>query len=390
MIRVGFVVNDGGDGWIGGANYMRNLLAALLKFSTMQPVVITGGALPEYITKEFNNVEKISSKIVDPNGNINLIRKVIYRLSGRDVMMERLLTRHDVDVLSHFSPLGKNSIRPSIGWIADFQHIRLPNFFSEEERNWRDKSIARSADASTAVIVSSEDAKRDFLGFRPSVAKKIRVLRFVSDVGGFEQGGEPMEYLLRRYGIDGPYLHVPNQFWAHKNHAVIIDALGVARSRGRNITVVATGNMKDRRNPRHIEMLIQRTREAGCIENFKMLGIVPYADLAALMKYSVGVINPSYFEGWSTTVEEAKSLGKTVILSDIPVHREQAPEHATYFDPDSPADLCDRMLHVLDTYSPDLDRERMKKAKLELPGRLKAFARSFEEIVLELVKTEPS
>lgn len=389
MIRVGFVVNDGGEGWLGGANYMRNLLAAVLKSSTMQPVVITGGTLPGYISKEFD-IERILSKIVDPNGNINILRKAVYRLSGRDIMMERLLTRHDVDILSHFSPLGRNSTKPSIGWIPDFQHIRLPNFFPPEERNWRDKSFARTADASTAVIVSSEDAKRDFLAFRPSAAKKIRVLRFVSDVGGFEQGGEPKENLLRRYGIDGAYFHVPNQFWAHKNHAVIIEALDVARSRGRHITVIATGNLKDRRNPRHIEMLIQRTREAGCTENFKMLGIVPYADLAALMKYSVGVINPSYFEGWSTTVEEAKSLGKTVILSDIPVHREQAPEHATYFDPDSPSDLCDRMLHVLDTYSPDRDRERMKKAKLELPGRLNAFARSFEEIVLELVKTEPS
>lgn len=385
MTRVGFVLNDGGEGWIGGANYMRNLLAAVLKFSTMQPVVITGGALPGYITNEFNNVEKISSKIVDPNGKLNLLRKVIYRLSGRDLMMERLLTHHDVDILSHFSPLGRNSTKPSIGWIADFQHIRLPNFFSAEERRWRDKSFARSADASTAVIVSSEDAKRDFLAFRPSAAKKVRVMRFVSDVGGFEHGEDPMEDLLRRYGIDGPYFHVPNQFWAHKNHAVIIDALSVARSRGRNITVVATGNLKDRRNPGHIEMLIQRTVEAGCVANFKMLGIVPYADLAVLMKHSVGIINPSYFEGWSTTVEEAKSLGKMAILSDIPVHREQAPEHAAYFNPDSPTDLCERMVHVLDTYSPDLDRERMKKAKLELPGRLRAFALSFEEIVLEFV-----
>lgn len=33
-------------------------------------------------------------------------------------------------------------------------------------------------------------------------------------------------------------------------------------------------------------------------------------------------VNPSFYEGWSTTVEEAKSIGVPLLLSDIPVHRE--------------------------------------------------------------------
>lgn len=384
MIRVGFVINDAGDSWIGGANYTRNLIGAVLRSRTIQPVIITGGRLPKYVG-DFSDIEIVESKLADHKSKLYLARKVIYRIFRRDVLMERLLCRHNISILSHSGPLGKNSSKPSVGWIPDFQHVRMPNFFSAKEREWRDRSYARSADASTTVIVSSEDAKKDLLAFRPSVAGKVRVLRFVSDAGGFAGEGEPKEGLLGRYGIDAPYLHLPNQFWAHKNHAVVIDALGVARSRGRTITVVATGNTQDRRNPGHTGTLMQRARDAGCAVNFKVLGIVPYEDLAALMKYSAGVINPSYFEGWSTTVEEAKSLGKTLILSDIPVHREQAPEYGVYFDPDSPADLCDRMLNVLDTYSSDVDNERMRKARADLPGRMHAFAQSFEEIVSELL-----
>lgn len=44
-----------------------------------------------------------------------------------------------------------------------------------------------------------------------------------------------------------------------------------------------------------------------------------------LMKHAIAIINPSLFEGGSTTVEEAKSLLKVIILSGIPVHREQNP-----------------------------------------------------------------
>jgi len=49
------------------------------------------------------------------------------------------------------------------------------------------------------------------------------------------------------------------------------------------------------------------------------------------MRHCVCLINPSLFEGWSTTVEEAKALGKHIILSDIPVHREQNPPRSDYF-----------------------------------------------------------
>lgn len=47
-----------------------------------------------------------------------------------------------------------------------------------------------------------------------------------------------------------------------------------------------------------------------------MLGLVPRSDVIALMRYSISLINPSFFEGWSTTVEEAKSMGKQIILSE--------------------------------------------------------------------------
>lgn len=58
---------------------------------------------------------------------------------------------------------------------------------------------------------------------------------------------------------------------------------------------------------------------------------------------SLGYINPSFFEGWSTTVEEAKYRGKPILLSDLKVHREQAPAKSVFFDPNDPEDLAKKM-----------------------------------------------
>jgi len=49
------------------------------------------------------------------------------------------------------------------------------------------------------------------------------------------------------------------------------------------------------------------------------------------------------FEGWSTTVEEARAMGAPMVLSDLDVHREQMGEQATYFDRYSAQSLADAL-----------------------------------------------
>ena len=82
---------------------------------------------------------------------------------------------------------------------------------------------------------------------------------------------------------------------------------------------------------------------------------------------SLGYINPSFFEGWSTTVEEAKYRGKPILLSDLKVHREQAPAKGVFFDPNDPEDLAKKMWDLWQqaTLNEDVDvLERRNEAAL--------------------------
>src|SRR5690606_17136877 len=127
-----------------------------------------------------------------------------------------------------------------------------------------------------------------------------------------------------RYGLPPTYFFLPNQFWSHKNHATVIEALALLKARGRAVTVAASGNPVDPRDPAHFERLTARAAALGVDDLFRPLGLIPYADIALLMRGSAALINPSLFEGWSTTVEEAKATGTPMILSSLDVHREQA------------------------------------------------------------------
>jgi glycosyltransferase involved in cell wall biosynthesis len=107
--------------------------------------------------------------------------------------------------------------------------------------------------------------------------------------------------------------------------------------------------------------------------------MIPYADIAPLMRASVALLNPSTFEGWSTTVEEAKASGVPMLLSDLDVHREQAGEGAEYFDRFSAESLA----NALAKFHP-LDAEgrfaRGVAARQDAQARVTRFAREFVSV----------
>jgi glycosyltransferase involved in cell wall biosynthesis len=211
--------------------------------------------------------------------------------------------------------------------------------------------------------------------------KKSRVLQFVAQPRAADATDQGT--LRERYGITGEYFHVPNQFWAHKNHQLLLDALAILKTSGDQALVISTGATRDYRQPRYFDELMARAEMLGVDDSLRTLGVIPYDDLAGLMLNSLALINPSRSEGWSTSVEEAKSLGKRVILSDLPVHREQAPPDAVYIDPDNAASLADAMRVVRTTFDPAADRERRARALRELPARVRAFGEAYQDIVLE-------
>ena len=108
--------------------------------------------------------------------------------------------------------------------------------------------------------------------------------------------------------------------------------------------------------------------------------MIAYEDLAPLMMASDALLNPSGFEGWSTTVEEARALGVPMVLSDLDVHREQGADQATYFDRTSAQALA----QTLSNYVPLDDEKRDALAAQAVPladARVSEFARAFVALV---------
>jgi glycosyltransferase involved in cell wall biosynthesis len=184
-----------------------------------------------------------------------------------------------------------------------------------------------------------------------------------------------------RYELAMPYFYLPNQFWRHKNHAVMIEALRILRDQNVSAMVVASGASTDPRHPRLFEELVEQVRRQGLAGVFRFLRFIPRADVYALMRGSIAVVNPSLFEGWSTTVEEAKAIGVPLVLSDIPVHREQTAGAADYFDPQSPQDAAAALARAVDSSGDTAGVPPRADARMANAERLGRYARCVEDLI---------
>lgn len=251
-----------------------------------------------------------------------------------------------------------------VGWIADFQHFRMPEFFSQTEISARDAHFGDIIARCDRVLLSSRDSERDCIRFSPAALGKTRVHPFPS---GLIFQPTPTTNIVAKYHLPEKYALVANQFWAHKNHLTVIEAARQIAERGLHLPIVLTGLPADYRDPSNslISKVLQGIAAGGLRASVIPLGQVPYPDLVALLRSAALIIQPSRFEGWSTTVQDAKALGRPVACSSIAVHREQAPEAIGFFRPTEAGELAALLEREWPRLSagPDLETERIALAR---------------------------
>ncbi|MEQ1531738.1 MAG: glycosyltransferase family 1 protein, partial [Methylococcales bacterium] len=335
-MRVAFTL-IGGAGWTGGVNYLENLLSAISEQPAckLSPVLFAGTdtdprvlvRLAPYLTEP-----PILSSVWNNDKLMRMARIACGFGLQRDYFAEREFNRANIDVVfQHAAWYGCRFGIPTLAWIADFQHRRLPMMFSRVNYYWRDIGYWALSHCATRLMVSSQDAKHDCETFYPKSIGRVNAVPFAVKMGAGISLTE-LQQIRSLYDLPEKFYFLPNQFWRHKNHLNVIDALNTLKQSDSDIIIVSSGNPKDGRNPEHPRRVLDLIKSYGLEKQFIFLGLIPFEHILPLMRLAAAVLNPSFFEGWSTTVEEAKAVGAPMLLSDLPIHREQAEGRAVFFD----------------------------------------------------------
>jgi glycosyltransferase involved in cell wall biosynthesis len=259
----------------------------------------------------------------------------------KNVFIDGIINQYSLDVIfpMHDFPTRSRTKVKLVSWWADLQHKHYPEFFSKQQilaRNLRVTRILRNCDD---LVVSSQDVLDDFSRFY-KVRKdlNIHIFHFVSVIDNLEN--IKIEEINVKYKLPDKYFLVSNQFHKHKNHKVVLESLVSLKAHGLKIHMAFTGKLPGDAHSPYLSELRRIIKNNNLEDQVTFLGVIPRNDQLQIMRYSQAVIQPSLFEGWSTVIEDAKSLQVPVIASNLNVNIEQLGKDGIFFNPQNQEELA--------------------------------------------------
>jgi glycosyltransferase involved in cell wall biosynthesis len=360
--------------WMGGIIYIINLVKTLDFLDDEEKPEIYLFYRPD-LKKFLSDFNYPYIKFIEWSFPSIIRGNIMSLLSGKNLFIAKILHDYSLDTIfpMHDFPVKTKTNVKLISWWADLQEKYYPEFFSPVQR-WgrsvRTRLIIRNC---SNLVVSSQAVMDDFKRFyKLNDGLKINIFHFVSVI---DNAGDAMINDLRgKYGLPEKYFLVSNQFHKHKNHKVLLLALAKLKEMGIQVHIAFTGKFPAAQDSPYLTELHKIIKENDLDNNVTMLGIISRSDQLQIMRHSQAVLQPSLFEGWSTVIEDAKSLQVPVVASNLKVNIEQLGKDGVYFDPHNPDEIADILKNypgrnLIDIFYEDY-LTRIKKAAVELKDTL--------------------
>ena len=385
MIKLAFIINFNEHKWNGGFTVIINLIKAILKdkkhLKKLHLCLIVPNKKFIKDSDLLDRIEIIEDKeITNPIFLKRIIDKIFLILIGKTFFLEKKLTSHQINIISHTNfCTGNKSLVSSILWIPDFQFFYFKKYFSYKYKILKMINLLIYSKHADKILLSSQSARKDL--------KKICLPAYkISIVNSFCFEKPKGKSMLTKGKIKGKYklprkfFYLPNQYWVHKNHIVVLKALSTLIKEHNQITIVSTGLNYDYRFPDYFDYILKFIVENNLKKNYIYLGFVPSFVTEYLMRKCLAIINPSKFEGWNTSVEQAKATNKKIILSNIAAHKEQKPLGGSYFEVDNYLQLA----QIIKNIWYNKKNLSLNKQSSKINKKFKIYGQKFTKIVFNI------
>ena len=143
------------------------------------------------------------------------------------------------------------------------------------------------------------------------------------------------------------YLFYPAQFWPHKNHLRIIQALGLIKKKSKlDIPIIFCGSCSGQVKEKTFSELMTESQKLSIDKNIYYLGYVDDEQVSYLYQKATSLIMPTFFGPSNLPILEAWSLDCPVITSNINGVRNQAGNAALLVDPKSVKSIAEAILKI--------------------------------------------
>lgn len=264
---------------------------------------------------------------------------------------------------------------PALGTVHDLMHRyepRFPEVSENGEYDLREFHFGETSRWAKGVLVDSEVGKQQLIESYEVPSDKVHVLPYIAPAYIYASDPNRDEEILARYKVPKKFFFYPAQFYRHKNHAGLIDALARLKKTNPDVRLVLVGT-RERNGFADVQAQVERL---GLHDNVQFLGYVPDDDIPALYRAARALVMPTYFGPTNIPQLEAFALGCPVATSRIYGIPDQVGDAALLFDPGSVdqifdclqrlwtndalcADLAEKGRHHAANWGPEQFRDRL-------------------------------
>ncbi|MGO7035761.1 glycosyltransferase [Rhizobium ruizarguesonis] len=256
--------------------------------------------------------------------------------------------------------------------VLDLCHrddLEFPEVSSDGKFEERERHFSTCLPRAVAVMVASHQLLKSIvvrygIDEERMIAMPFEPSPFLSEAHSIDRTA-----VLGNYGLRDGYYFYPAQFWPHKNHIRILEAVSLLKQKtavNSDIHVVFSG--ADRGNLARIKQQAQRL---GVSDNVTFLGFVPVDHMRALYEGALAVVMSTYFGPTNLPPLEAWAVGRPLVYS---AHlNEQVGDAALFADANDAEQWADAMLRIRDpAVAVDLIEKGRKQLKAIDTERLEA------------------
>lgn len=280
----------------------------------------------------------------------------ICRALSRPLLFERAeeLRKSGIDLIYSPGPSTPCQGIPYVVTCWDLQH-RLQPFFPEVSNvryatmsGWdqRERHFRTILPRASCVITGTEVGKSEVTHFFQLAPERVAVIPFFAPTKLHCCHSQKPSWLP-----EGRFFVYPAQFWPHKNHRTLIDALKKLHDRGFNdVRLVLPGADK----PKEFGTMKSVRSAAEKLNLSKSVftpGFVSNSELRWLYENAVGLAFLSHFGPDNLPPLEAASLGCPVIAADVNGAREQLGNAAVFVRATNVDSVAEALVSVLSNSS---------------------------------------
>ena len=333
-----FIDND--EKWGGTFQYTQNLIILIKKnFSIGQINIIHtkkgwSNQFPElnHVFLKINFFQRLMLFLFISCNLIELIK--LYKKIFFFHTIKKLDNEHSIWIMPSQDYFGALFEGKKIVCVHDLMHLyshfsETSSFLKKKVRNLRYKLIARD---SNIILVDSLYGKNQFLDNYQFDKKKIFPFDF---------------FVLKKKikkkikNLPKKYIFYPAQFWPHKNHEKLVEAIKVASIKIPDIKLILCGF-----NDKNYSKIRKLVNKLKLNKNILFFGYIAENEKNYLYKKARSLIMPTFFGPRNIPPIEAILNNCPILISDIFESRKQCGDCALYFNPHCLKSISDKIIRI--------------------------------------------